>query len=108
MRRALLLPLAAALIGTPALLAQSTAPTGAVSRPLPPSGQGQTQAAPSNGTTPSNGTNATPGTTVGSTSSTPGGTETGAGVQPGGGIQPSSGAQPQPQPASDSRKLRSF
>ena len=89
MRRALLFPIAA-LIGAPALLAQSSS-TGTVSRPLPPqTSAGQTQPAPSGGT------NTAPGTKVGSTPTTPGGTETGAGVQPGGGIQPGTRIQDVP------------
>ena len=95
MRRLVLLPFVA-LIGAPALLAQSS--TGAVGRPLPQksaparTAPAQTTPAPSNGNnaTPNNATpnNATPGQTVPSTPGTPGGTETGAGVQPGGGVQP--------------------
>ncbi|MFL5435837.1 MAG: hypothetical protein ACJ784_15115, partial [Myxococcales bacterium] len=73
MRKALLFPLAA-MIGAPALLAQSSG-TGAAGRPMPPQTQpgqtratpGRTQPSPSNGTT-----GAAPGTTVGSTPTTPG------------------------------------
>jgi hypothetical protein len=93
MRKALLFSLAA-MIGAPALLAQSSG-TGAASRPPPPQTQpGQTQATPGQTqTAPSSGKPAAaPGTTVGSTPTTPGGTETGAGVQPGGGVQPGNGA----------------
>ncbi|MFL5375330.1 MAG: hypothetical protein ACJ78T_15150, partial [Myxococcales bacterium] len=75
MRKALLFPLAA-MIGAPALLAQSSG-TGAAGRPMPPQTQpGQTRATPGRTqTSPSNGTpgaapgttGAAPGTTVGST-----------------------------------------
>jgi hypothetical protein len=88
MRPPLLFLSVLAMIGAPALLAQSTSGAGTAGRlPAPQGTRGGTQTAPSSGR-PS----PAPGTQVPSTSTTPGGTETGAGVQPGGGVQPQAGA----------------